>query len=185
MAVKDIFANVPMGAVSLVFDATANGALESVEVDNALDDEDATLTVPIEAFGLTYTNHSGKHEGRQYISDDGVTLTVSVPLNVGQLTNLSNLFVKNTGETAVGIINCAEVLYGTLKIHPLCMGSDTSLDVEGYKVSCTPTITGSYKNNEKVMATLLFEFCSDDDKTSPTYGKVLSFGKFVVDPPSN
>jgi hypothetical protein len=173
----------PVGAVELEFTIDVGGTPEVVLITNAIEDEDAVLNVPFERAGVRYTNYSGKHEGNVYVSEDGASLTISTPLNMQTLAKLNPIFEKNSDDSAVGINSCAKTNPGSLKVHPICLGTDKSVDIEGYKVYCTPTITGSFKNSELVMATLLFEFAADTDTASETHGKIMSIGPYVITGP--
>ena len=170
-----------MGACSLNFDATANGAAEAVQIDITLKDEDTVFASETSVFGVQVDQLAGNYIAQHIPGDEPATFTCSVLLTPSELPNLCSAYELHETSGAIGYSPMSKgVLYGELQIHPIVKGTDLTYDIIGKKVSCSINSSVNFKSEDVGKVELMFNFSADDDETSPSYGMVYTFGEWTV-----
>ena len=177
----DLTKDYPLGACMITYDATANGALEAVIIGTTLEGEDTKFEVSTEMFKVMVDQLGGAYAAQHIAGEDPATFNCSMILRAAQLPNLCSAYEKHETLESIAYNPVAKnVMYGTIKIHPLAAGSDAGYDFNGFKVSCNPQINGNFKAQDLVKCAFSFSFSGDDLVTSPTYGKIFTIGDYVA-----
>lgn len=172
--------NIPLGACSVVFDGTANGADAAVNIDITLKDEDTVFSSETSVFEVMVDQLDGAYIAQHISGDNPASFTCSVLLRPSDLPNLSSAYVKHSTADSIGYSPIAKnVMYGTIEIHPLANGTDKSYDFIGKKVSCSVNVSGNFKSEDLVRAELVFNFSADDKSGSPSYGLTYTIGAWT------
>lgn len=176
MAISDAF---PLGPCKIVFDASANGADAAVNVDITLKDEDTNFSSETDLYKIFVDQLDGAYMAQHIAGDTPAVFTCSVFVPLGDLPNLSATFQLNdTGDAISMSANSVNVMYGNLTIHPVSSGASTDFDIVGAKVSCNVALDMNFKSEDLAKADLTFDFSSDSDEASPTFGKTFTIGTF-------
>ncbi|MGL4482388.1 MAG: hypothetical protein ACRCTW_07680 [Lactococcus garvieae] len=173
----------PLGPVKIEFDASttagAGRAVTKVVIDKTLEDQDTMLTTNLETFKVFMDQLSGAYIAQYFTGEESMNFTCSVLLDPAQLPNLTSAYQVGAGGGVAYNPAGKNVMFGTLKIHPLAAGDKTDFDINGFKVSCTPTIQGSFKTQDTVRVDLLFEFAGcDDSAKADMFGILCTFGNY-------
>jgi len=114
------------------------------------------------------------------ITSDNATFTCYGLIAKEDLPNLTSAYIAHDTADSIGFRpNCAKLLFGELRIHPLCLGDDVSNDIIAKRATCTVSIEGNMKVDDSFNIMLTFNLHGDDDPESPTYGMPLTFGDFT------
>jgi hypothetical protein len=172
--------NFPLGACEITFDATANGASAPVVLNRTLEDQDTQLITTTEVFKVMVDQLAGAFIAQHISGDQPVLFTCSEVMKESQLPDLSAIWTKHATRDAYAMDpHSKEVMWGTLRIHPVAMGDNTSRDFFGPKVMCIPNVQGNFKNQDLVMVNFEFDFSAEDDENSDLVGKILTIGDYA------
>lgn len=171
----------PLGACVITFDATENGASAPVVLAETLEDQDTQLITSTEVYKVMVDQLAGALIAQHISGDEPVTVTCSEIMKESQLPDLTAIWVKHASRDAYAMDpHSKAVMWGTLRVHPVAMGEDTSRDFFGPKVMCRPEVVGNFKNQDQVMVEFTFEFSAMDDISHELYGKILTVGDYAT-----
>lgn len=176
--------NEKYGQVRINFDGTSNGAVAAVLIDKTDREEDTMFNVETSTFGVQADQIPGYIFGNHYLDVDNCTFTCYALIEKEDIPNLTNAFIQHETLDSIGFRpNCAKLLYGSLVIHPICRGdSDTDYDIIASRATCTVSLEGNMKVDNKFNIMLTFHLHGDDDPDSDTYGMPFTIGNFYTTP---
>ena len=155
-----------------VFGWSANGASSAVVIDKTDREEVSILNVETSTLGVEADQIPGYIYGNHYLDTDNCTFVCYGLIQKEDLPNLTNAYIQHSTLDSIGYRpNCAKILYGELLIHPLCLGDeDTTNDIIATRATCTVTLEGNMKVDDKFNIMLTFHLHGDDDPESDVYG---------------
>lgn len=164
----------PIGPCNIYY--TPRGGEERIEIKITEKESETLFTTAYELVHTFVDQLDGPYRSIPVHTE--TMFKASTFLNVALLPKLTNVYEEGLDGAVAFSAFGKSTEFGELVIHPIGNGSDTSKDIIGRKVSCHVNQNINFKNEKNVLCEMTFNFSSDDNPESPTFGKIFTFGDF-------